>query len=53
MDILAQIQISGGYIEQYPPEDMQFKSIGYGSYFKLFFSRYPYHPQAFGLRDDM
>ena len=29
----------GGYIEQYPLEDMQFKSREYDSYFKLFFGR--------------
>ena len=29
VDIPAEIQILGGYIEQYPQEDMQFKSIGY------------------------
>ena len=53
VDIPAEIQIPGGYIERYPPEDMQFKSRGYDSYFKLFFDRYPYCPQAFGHRGDM
>ena len=50
VDIPAEIQICGGYIglEQYPLEDMQFKSIGYDSYFKLFQIR----PSAFGtIRD--
>ena len=37
VDIPAEIQISGGYIERYPTEDMQFKSRGYDSHFKLFF----------------
>ena len=49
MDIPAKIQNSGGYIEQYPPEDMQLKNRGYDSYFKLFSVRYhiAVRPSAF------
>ena len=42
VDIPAEIQISGGYIEQYPAEDVQFNSIGYDSYFKMLLLRYSY-----------
>ena len=47
VDIHTEIQIPGGYIEQYRPEDIQFKSRGYDSYFQQFFGRYS-GLQAFG-----
>ena len=45
------IQIPSGYIEQYLPEDLQFKSRSSDRYFKLFFGRYHILPS--GLRDNM
>ena len=44
---------SGGYLE-YPPPDLNSKSIGYVSYlFTLFFARFQYRPQAFGRYHDI
>lgn len=44
---IQKFKISGGYIEQYQPKDMQFTIRRYDRYFKLFFGKYPYRPQAF------